>query len=125
MKKLTIIFAYFLFSIPFISRAENANAADVNVRVNTPAGQVEINRPPPPPVVVVPPPAPQKIVVEKQAPPPPPAAAEPAGGSCHCSLMPSNASALGYLSLTPIFSLLFFWRTIALSKNRKYEKPRA
>jgi hypothetical protein len=102
MKKLTVLFAYFLFAFPFIGRAEDA--PNVNVRVNTPVGQVEVNKPPPPqPIVVVQPPPSQKVVVEKAAP------AAPSTG-CHCSLIPSHASALGFLSLTPAFSLPFFLR---------------
>jgi hypothetical protein len=105
MRKLTILFAYLLFSLPFLSSAQEPN---VNVRVNTPAGQVEVNKPPPPqPVVVVQPPAqPKTVVVEKEAPPPAPA---PSAG-CNCSLMASHATAMGFLSLAPAFSLPFFLR---------------
>ncbi|HKX11983.1 MAG TPA: hypothetical protein VJP40_02430 [bacterium] len=105
MKTLTLIFAYFLLSFPFNGYAQDD--PKVNVRVDTPVGGVEVNKPPPPqPVVVVQPPAQpaQKVVVEKEAPPPAPSA------GCNCSLVPSHASALGLLSLAPAFSLPFFLR---------------
>jgi len=104
MKKVMILFAYILLSLPFIARADDP--PKVNVRVNTPVGGVEVNPPPPPqPVVVVPAQPPQKVVVQNQAPAP----AAPSSG-CHCSLVSSSSSALGFISLMPLFSLLYFWK---------------
>jgi hypothetical protein len=122
MKKLSLIFAYILFSLPFTGNAQDN--PKVNVKVDTPVGQVEVNKPPPPqPVVVVQPPAqPRTVVVEKEAPAP----AAPSTG-CHCSLIPSHASAIGILALMPAFSLPFFlrfsrhlriWTKQALAKSR-------
>lgn len=92
------------------ARAEGAN---VNVRVNTPAGEVEINRPPPQPVVVVQPPA-ERVVVEKKSPPPapPPAAPPPppAPGGCHCSLVPVTSQTADFLIFAPVLSLLWLRR---------------
>lgn len=103
MKMLTLLFAYFLLSFPSIGNAQDD--PNVNVKVNTPVGQVEVNKPPPPqPVVVVQPQPAQKVVVEKEAPPPAPSA------GCNCSLIPSHASALGLLSLAPAFSIPFVLR---------------
>jgi hypothetical protein len=104
MKKITLLLVAFLFSWSLINKASDLFAADVDVKVGTPAGQVEVtNKPPSPPVIVVPA-QPQKIVVEKEASPPPPS------GGCHCSLVPSPVSASGFLSLAPVFFLLFLRR---------------
>jgi hypothetical protein len=106
MKKLTLLLV-FLFSWPLISKAEDKSQTNVDVRLNTPAGQVEVTKQPPPPVVVVPAQPPQRVVVEKEAPPPPP---PPPSGGCHCSLVPSLGSLSGVLSLAPAVSLFFLLR---------------
>jgi len=99
-----------LLAVEFLMPSAQAQNPNVNVRLNTPAGQVEINRPPPQPIVVVPQPPAQRVVVEKPAPPPPPPPApapEAPGGSCHCSLIPVQNSAADFLIFAPVLSLLF------------------
>src|SRR5215831_13107117 len=103
---------FFFLAVSAVNAREDK--PNVNLRVDTPVGGVEINRPPPPPVVVVPQPQPQRVVVEKPAPqpaPPPPAPAPMApDGGCHCSLIPSGAMMASFLSLAPVAILPLFRR---------------
>lgn len=123
MKPPIFLLVVLLLSWPFFGRAEmqkertnqspeiiaqaDKPSTNVDVKLNTPAGQIEVTKQPPPPVIVVPPQPTEKVVVEKQAPPPPssPYPPPPTGG-CHCRLVPSLFSALSLLSLTPVFFFL-------------------
>jgi hypothetical protein len=117
MKKLTFLLTVFLLSWPFLSRAQNP-PTNVDVKLKTPGGQVEVTNQPPPPVIVVPPQPAQKIVVEKPGYPPPPPPPPPPNGGCHCNLVQSPVLASGFLNLAPIFSLLFVLSWRKKIKNR-------
>jgi hypothetical protein len=125
MKKFALLGMVLLISVLGVSKTQ---AANVDVRVNTPAGQVEVGHPPPPPVVVVPPPAPATVVVEKRVaapPPPPPAPPPPPSGGCHCELVPGPASLSGLQCL--VFLFLLGWGSLflmALKRERKAVAPR-
>jgi hypothetical protein len=100
-----------LFILGVFAPNVQAEKPNVNLRVDTPVGGVEINRPPPQPVVVVPQPPPQRIIVERSvsqpAPPPAPVQAAP---SCQFSVMPGEVTVAGFLALAPAALLPFYRR---------------
>jgi|GEM_PF-2581538 len=109
MKKFNLLWVLLFASWPLVGRADQK--PNVDVRVGTPAGQIEVTNQPPPPVIVVQPP-PRPVVVEKQVPPPPPPPQPPPQtGGCHCSLMPTGSQAWGFLSLaTGLFLGIPRWK---------------
>lgn len=115
-KRLTLLLAVFLFSLPFLTKAETQGEVkpqgqavmaqadkkaptNVDVKIDTPAGSIEVKKDPPPQ-------SPEKVVVvvEKQTSSPPPS------GGCGCNLLASSVPASGLLSLVPVFSSLFLLR---------------
>jgi len=124
MRRLAIFGMVLLISACWVSKTR---AADVDVRVRTPVGQVEVGQPPPPPVVVVPPPVPAPVVVEKRVvvnpppaptPPPPP----PPSGGCHCEVVPSPALTGEFQCFVFLFFIgsgVLFLAALKRKKNRR------